>query len=150
MCRTPTHNICAVQSVHKPGTHTTRSSHTDCSVIFVRLKIVLPSGVHVSHPWLTHLPISTSKSSFSFTLPSTTTQEHAAQPVRHDLLREHPMHHEPLQALPVDKQRHQESLWRENPAEWRKPAHELTHPQDLFTAERNHSQIVWSLCAMRP
>ena len=64
--------------------------------------------------WLTHLPFTTSTSSSSFTLPSTTTPEHAAQSGQHDPLREHPVHHAHLQALPVDKLRHQESLWREN------------------------------------
>ena len=61
-----------------------------------------------------HLPFTTSTSSSSFTLPSTTTQEHAAQPVQHEQLREHPVHHAHLQAPSVDKLRHQESLWREN------------------------------------
>ena len=59
------------------------------------------------------MPFTTSTSSSSFTLPSTTTQEHAAQPVQHDHFQEHPVHHEHPQALPIDKQRHQESLWRE-------------------------------------
>ena len=58
------------------------------------------------------MPFSTSTSSSSFTLPSTTTPEHAAQS-GHDLLQEHPAH-QPLQALPVDKQRHQELPWCEN------------------------------------
>ena len=61
-----------------------------------------------------NLPFTTSTSSSSFTLPSTTTQEHAVQSGQHDLLQKHPVHHEHLQALPVDKQRHQESLCREN------------------------------------
>ena len=65
----------------------------------------------MSHPLLlSHLPFTTSSSSSSFTLPFTTTPEHAL----HDLLQEHPVHHAHLHALPVDKQRHQESLWREN------------------------------------
>ena len=51
----------------------------------------------MSHPLLlSHLPFPTSTSSSSFTRPSTT------------------VHHDHLQALPVDKQRHQVSLWREN------------------------------------
>ena len=58
----------------------------------------------MSHPLLfSHLPFTTTTSSSSFTLPSTTTQEHE----------EHPVHHAHLQALP-DKMRHQESLWRED------------------------------------
>ena len=44
--RTPTHNTHLCSTVcAQARTATTRSSHTDCSVIFVRLKIVLPSGV---------------------------------------------------------------------------------------------------------
>ena len=59
----------------------------------------------MSHPLLfSHLPFTTSTSSSSFSLPSSTTQEHEG----------HPVHHSHLQALPVDKLRHQESLWREN------------------------------------
>ena len=59
-------------------------------------------------------PRTSSTSSSSITLPSTTTPEHALQSGQQDLLQGHPAHHEHLQALPVDKQRHQESLWREN------------------------------------
>ena len=68
----------------------------------------------MSHPWLLHVPFTTSTSSFSFILPSTTTQEHAAQSVHKDQLREHPVHHARLQANPVDKRFHLESLWRED------------------------------------
>ena len=50
--RTPTHNthLCStVCSQARNASHALGSSHTDCSVIFVRLKIVLSSGVaHVS------------------------------------------------------------------------------------------------------
>ena len=60
------------------------------------------------------MPFTTITSSSSFTLPSTTTPEHALHSGQHDLLQEHPVHHGHLQALPVDKQRHQESLWHEN------------------------------------
>ena len=68
----------------------------------------------MSHLWLlSHLPFTTSTSSFSFTLPSTT-QEHAAQSVQQEQLRENPAHHAHLQAPSVDKLRHQESLWRED------------------------------------
>ena len=76
----------------------------------------LSSGVlHMSHPLLfCHLPFTTSTSSSSFTLPSATTQEHTAQQVQHDQLREHPVHHAHLPNPSVDKLRHQESLWREN------------------------------------
>ena len=69
----------------------------------------------MSHPLLlSHLPFTTSTSSSSFILPSTTTPEHALQRGQHDLLQEHPVHHQLLQDLRVDKQRHQEPLWREN------------------------------------
>ena len=69
----------------------------------------------MSHPLLlSHLPRTTSTPSSSFTLLSTTTPEHALQSGQHDLLKEHPVHHQPLRDLPVDKQRHQEPLWREN------------------------------------
>ena len=53
----------------------------------------LSSGLHMSHPLLlSHLPRTTSTSSSSFNLPSTTTQEHAAQSGQHDHLQEHPVH----------------------------------------------------------
>ena len=51
----------------------------------------------MSHPWLSHLPFTTSTSSSSFTLPSVT-QEHAAQSVQQAQLREHPVHPAHLQA----------------------------------------------------
>ena len=126
--RTPTHNthLCStVCSQTRNAHHALGPSHTDCSVIFVCLKRICHLVLHMSHPcWLPHLPFTTSTSSSSFTLPSTTTPEYAARPVQHDPLREHPVHHAHLQATSVDKQRHQESLWCENPAEWRKPAHD--------------------------
>ena len=94
----------------------------------LRLKRVCHLVSHMSHPLLlSHLPFTTSTSSSSFTLPSTTTPEHAPQLGQHDLLQEHPVHHKPSEDLPVDRQRHQESLWRENPAEWQKPAHDILH-----------------------
>ena len=130
MDRTPTHitHLCStVCSQAWNARHALGSSHTDGSVIFVRLKRVCHLVCYMSHPWLLHLPFTTSTSSSSFTLPFTTTQEHAAQPEQHDQLREHPVHHAHLQALPVDKLRHQESPWREKPAEWRKPAHDNFH-----------------------
>ena len=56
---------------------------------------------HMSHPWLfSHAPSSMSTSSSALTYP-TTQREHSV----------HPAH---LQAHPVDKRRHQESLWRED------------------------------------
>ena len=63
---------------------------------------------------LSRLPLTTSTSSSSFTLPSTTTPEHALQSGQHDLLQEHPVRHQPLQERPFEKHRHQEPLWREN------------------------------------
>ena len=69
---------------------------------------------HMSHSLLfSHLRVTTCTSSSSFTLPSTT-QEHSPQPEQQEQLREHPIHHAHLQALSVDKLRHQESLWRED------------------------------------
>ena len=115
--RTPTHNThqCStVCSQARNASHALGSSHTDCSVIFVRLKKVCHLVLHMSHPWLNHLPFTSSTPFSSFTLPSTTTQEHAAPPVPHDLLQERPVHHAHFQAFPVNKQLHQESLWREN------------------------------------
>ena len=50
-------------------------------------KRILLSG-HMTHPWLSHLPFTTSTSSSSFTLPPAT-QEHAAQSVQQEQLREH-------------------------------------------------------------
>ena len=60
---------------------------------------------------LTHLPRTTSTSSSSFT----TTSEHAPQSAQHDLLQEHPVHHQPLQAVLVDSVAIKKNpLWREN------------------------------------
>ena len=116
--RTPIHNthLCTtVCSQARHAHHAPGSSHHGLHFIFVRLKRVCHLVLHMSHPLLiSHLPFTTSTSSSSFTLPSTTTQEHAAQPVQHDQLQKHPVHHQLLQALAVDKLRHQESLWREN------------------------------------
>ena len=116
-CRQYTHKHCthsAVQSLHKRGTHRTRLAQ-ELHNIFVRLKRTCHLVLHMSHPcWMTHLPFIISTSSSSFTLPEATTREHVLQSGHHDLLQEHPVHHQPLQDLPVDKLRHQESLWREN------------------------------------
>ena len=81
--RTPTHSTHLCSTVCSPArlaSHALGSSHTDCSVIFVRLKRILHLVLHMSHPWL---PFTTSTSSSSFTLHSTT-QEHAAQSVQQD------------------------------------------------------------------
>ena len=83
---------------------------------FCALENCLSSGPHMSHLLLLlcHLPCTTSTSSSSFTLPSTTTPEHAQQSGQHDPHQEYSAHHQPLQERPVDKLRHQESLWRGN------------------------------------
>ena len=109
----PTH-ICAIQFVHKSGTHTTRLAQ-ELHNIFVRLKRICHLVLHMSHPLLfSYLPFTTNNPPSSFTLPFTTTQEHEAQRAQHEQLREHPVHHAHLQAPSVDKLRHQESLWRED------------------------------------
>ena len=101
----------------------------------------------MSHPcWsLPHLPFTTSTSSSSFTLPSTTTQEHASQPVQHDHLREHPIHHAHLQALPVDKLRHQESLWREDLPSGGNPC--TTTPTPNSRIRRTAAHVIFSRVA---
>ena len=115
---TPTHNthLCStVCSQARNAHHALGSSNHGLHFISARLKRICHLVLHMSHPLLfSHLPFTSSTSSSSFTLPSTTTQEQAAQSVQHDQLQEHPVHHVHLQALPVDKLRHQESLWREN------------------------------------
>ena len=94
----------------------------------------------MSHPLLlSHLPFTTSTSSSSFTLPSTTTPEHALQSGQHDLLQEHPVHHQPLQDHPVDKWRHQEPLWRENLQSGGNPRKTFStgyEPKELATVSR--------------
>ena len=116
--RTHTHNthLCNTVCSHaRNAHHALGSSHHGLHFIFVRLKRICHLVLFMSHPLLFfHLPFTTSTSSSSFTLPSTTTQEHTAQSVQQDQLQEHPVHLAHLQALPVDKLRHQESLWREN------------------------------------
>ena len=114
ICRQDTHNTHLCSTVCSQATHRTRlAQELQCHLC--ALEKNPSSGPHMSHPsLLSHLPFTTSTSSSSFTLPSTTKQEHAAKSGQHDHLQEHPVPHEHLQALPVDKQRHQESLWREN------------------------------------
>ena len=96
---------------------------------------------------LTDLPRTTSTSSSSFSLPSTTRLEYAAQSVQQDPLQERPVHHAQLQAPSVDKQRHQESLWRENLQSGGTPR--TTTPtfqteQDKALAKGRRSQRGWS------
>ena len=62
---------------------------------------------------LSHLPRTASTSSSSFTLPSTTTPEHALQSGQHDHLQE-TQRVINLSKISVEKQRYQEPLWREN------------------------------------
>ena len=119
-CRQDTHsrNTSVQYSLFTSAERTPRAwlkSHGSHFVV-VRLKRICHLVLHMSHPcWsLPHPPFTTSKSSSSFTLPSTTTQEHEAQPVQQEPLREHPVHHAHLQAPSVDKLRHQESLQRED------------------------------------
>ena len=118
--RTPTHNahLCStVCSQARNASHALGSSNHGLHFIFVRMKRICHLVLHMSHPLLfSHLPFTTSTSSSSFTLLSTTTQEHE----------EHPVHHTHLQALPVDKLRHQESLWREDLQSGGNP-HDISH-----------------------
>ena len=90
--------------------HALGSSQKEYSVLHVRLKIVRSSGVaHVSS-WLVvaSLAVFHEHIIFLVILPSTTTQEHEAQPVQQEPLRELPVHHAQLQAPSVNKVRHQE------------------------------------------
>ena len=102
-------HICAVQFVLKRGTHRTRLAQvTRIAFHFCapEKSLVIWCVAHVSPIVVASLPFTTSTSSSSFTLPYTTTQEHAAQSVQQDQLREHPGHNAHVEALPVDKLRH--------------------------------------------
>ena len=96
----------------------------------------------MSHPcWsLPHVPFTTStSSSSSFTLPSTTTPEHALQSGQLDLLQQHLVHHQPLQDLTVDKRRYQEPLSRENLQSGGNPRKTFStgyEPKELATVSR--------------
>ena len=93
-------------SVDRTPTHSTRLCSTVCSLAErtrrawlkshgLQCHLCAPeknlsSGLHMSHPLLLpHLPFTTSTPSSSLTLPSTTTQEHAAQPLQHGQIQEH-------------------------------------------------------------
>ena len=80
--KTPTQNTHLCSTVcpqARNAHHALGSSRTDCGVIFVRLKRFCHLVSHMSHFLLfSHLPFTTSTSSSSCTLPSTTTQGHAA------------------------------------------------------------------------
>ena len=96
-------------------------------------------SAHVSPFVALTLARTTSTSSSSFTLPSTTTPEHVLQSGQNDLLQEHPVHHQPLHDLPVDKQRHQGPLWRENLQSGGSPRKTLStvyEPKELATVPR--------------
>ena len=148
--RTPTHNthLCSTAcSQARNVNHAFRSSNHGLHFIFVRLKRIFHPELHMSHPLLrSHLPFTTSTSSSSFTLPSLTTPGHALQSGQQEQLREHQVHHAHLQAFPVDKLRHQESLWRENLQSGGNPRTttptgaeplplELTYPEELRTSQ---------------
>ena len=92
-----------------------------------------------------HLPSTTSTSSSSFTLPSTTTPEHALQSAPHDLFQEHPVHNAHLRAPSVDNQRHQESLWRKNlqiGGNSRTTTPKCCEPKELATGSRKR-RLSW-------
>ena len=112
------------------------------------LKRICHQVFSMSHPcWLPHLPFTTSTSSSSFTLPSTTTQEtRSTSGTNKNKLREHPVHHAHLQALPVDRLRHQESLWRKNLQSGGNPR--TTTPTVLRVTGCTHT--TFNLCAQRP
>ena len=101
---------------------------TDCISSSCAWKESCHLVLHMSHPLLfSHLPFTTSTSSSSFTLPSTTTPEHAAQPVQHDQLREHPVHHATSPSSPSRQAAPPRITLAWRPAEWRKPAHDNSH-----------------------
>ena len=113
--RTTTHNTHLSSTVcsQAQNAHTTRlAQELHCQLCAPEKNLVI-LVCSMSHPWLSHLPFTTSTSSSSFTLPSST-QEHAARSGQQEQLREHSVHPAHLQAPSVDKLRHQESLWRED------------------------------------
>ena len=75
-----THKHCTCSAAHS-FSQARNASHalgSELNNIFVRLKRVCQSGPHMSRPLLlSHLPCTTSTSASSFTLPSSTTPEHA-------------------------------------------------------------------------
>ena len=81
--KTPTHNTHLCNTVcpqARKTPHALGSNHTDCSVIFVRPKIVQSCVCFMSHPWLfSHPPSSMSTSSSSPIYP-TTHREHSVHP----------------------------------------------------------------------
>ena len=130
-----TKHICAAQSVHKRGTHTTRLAQVTRIAVSSLCAWKESSHLvsHMSHPLLlSHLPITSSSSSSSVTLPSTTTQEHAAQPVQHGHLQEHPAHHGASPSSPSRQAAPTRITLAWKPAEWRKPAHDSSHRNNIF------------------
>ena len=94
----------------------------------------------MSHPLLlSHLPFTTSTSSSSFTLPSTTTPEQAAQSGQHDLLQEYPVHHQPLQEHPGRKASLSRITLEWKPAARGKPAQNILHRM----CSCGSSQVTW-------
>ena len=114
--RTPTHktHLCSTVCSQARNAHTQRAWLKNCISPLVRRNKRCHLVSFMSHLWLPHLPFTTSTSYSSFTLPSITTQEHAAQSVQQEQFREHPVHHAHVQAPSADELRHQESLWRED------------------------------------
>ena len=98
--RTPTHNtlLCSAVCSQARNAHTTRLAQ-EFHIIFVRQKESSHLVCCMSHPWLSHLPFTTSTSSSSFTLPPTT-QEHAARSVQQEQHREHSAHIPHISKLP--------------------------------------------------
>ena len=85
VCGQYTHKHCtysAIQSLHKRGTHRTRLAQ-ELHNIFVRICHLVRTRLTLC---CSHLPCATSTSSSSFTLPSTTTPEHALQSGQQDSL----------------------------------------------------------------
>ena len=95
-----THLCSTVCAQARNARHALGSSHTDCIVIFVSEKSLVIWCVTCLIRLFSHQSSSMSTSSSSPTCP-TTHREHSV----------HPAH---LQALSVDKLRHQESLWSED------------------------------------
>ena len=124
--RTPTHNTdlcCAVCSQARTASHALGSRASTAQVTRIAVSSLRAWNESVIwcctclDPWLLHLPFTTSTSSSSFTLPCTT-QEHAAQSVQQEQLREH----SPSRQVAPSRIT---LAWR--PAEWRKPAQDNSH-----------------------
>ena len=130
-----TRHICGAQSVHKRGTHTTRLAQvtTDCSVIFVRLKrvesssvahvppvVALSLAVHLEHTiFLIHSSFyhdtRTRSTTGATRTPPRTPSSSCASPSSPS-----------RQAAPSRIT----LAWK--PAEWRKPAHNNSHRNNIF------------------